>query len=59
MVSRDEIVGAGWPEAVGDGVSEQAIDALIRRLRDRLAEADSEHDYILTVRGHGFRLARH
>ena len=35
---------------------EQAIDALVRRLRDRIAEIDEEHQYIITVRGHGFRL---
>jgi hypothetical protein len=29
-----------WPETVGDGVSEQAIDVLVRRLRDRIAEID-------------------
>ena len=56
VVSRDDIVSTVWPEAVGEGVSEQAIDALVRRLRDRLAELDNQHDYILTVRGHGFRL---
>ena len=56
VVSRDDVVSTVWPEAVGEGVSEQAIDALVRRLRDRLAELDDKHDYILTVRGHGFRL---
>ena len=45
-----------WPEAMGEGVSEQAIDALVRRLRDRLAETDEDWQYIITVRGHGFRL---
>jgi hypothetical protein len=59
VVSRDEVVTTVWPEAVGEGVSEQAIDALVRRLRDRLAEFDPEHEYILTVRGHGFRLDTH
>lgn len=54
--TRDEVVEAVWPDAVGEGVSEQAIDALVRRLRDRLAEADPEHQYVVTVRGHGFRL---
>jgi DNA-binding winged helix-turn-helix (wHTH) protein len=54
--TRDEVVEAVWPDAVGEGVSEQAIDALVRRLRDRLAEVDAEHQYIVTVRGHGFRL---
>jgi DNA-binding response OmpR family regulator len=37
-------------------VSEQAIDALARRLREKLAEADAGWDYLVTVRGHGFRL---
>jgi hypothetical protein len=54
--TRDEVIEAVWPEAIGEGVSEQAIDALVRRLRDRLAEVDPEHQYIVTVRGHGFRL---
>ena len=56
VVTRDEIVEAVWPETGGEGVSEQAIDALVRRLRDRLAELDREHAYLVTVRGHGFRL---
>lgn len=55
VCSRDEIVSVVWPGTDGYGVSEQAIDALVRRLRDRLAELD-EHNYIVTVRGHGFRL---
>jgi len=54
--TRDEVVEAVWPDAIGEGVSEQAIDALVRRLRDRIAEVDPEYQYIVTVRGHGFRL---
>jgi pSer/pThr/pTyr-binding forkhead associated (FHA) protein len=56
VCTRDEVVRSVWPEAVEEGISEQAIDALVRRLRDRLAELDPDHQYILTVRGHGFRL---
>jgi hypothetical protein len=56
IVSRDEVVDFVWPETVAEGVSEQAIDALVRRLRERLAEADTTHNYVVTVRGHGFRL---
>ncbi len=55
VVVRDDIVRAVWPDAVDGGVSEQSIDALVRRLRERLAEADPEHQYIVTMRGHGFR----
>jgi hypothetical protein len=54
--TRDEVIESVWPDAIGEGVSEQAIDALVRRLRDRLAEVDPRHQYIVTVRGHGFRL---
>jgi hypothetical protein len=56
VYSRDEVVQAVWPEDDRDGISEQAIDALARRLRERLAEADPGTQYVITVRGHGFRL---
>lgn len=55
VVNREAVVHAVWPEAVEEGVSEQAIDALVRRLRERIAELDPDHAYVLTVRGHGFR----
>jgi DNA-binding response OmpR family regulator len=56
VCSRDEVIQMVWPETSGAGVSEQAIDALVRRVRDRLAEIDPDFQYIVTVRGHGFRL---
>ena len=55
VVSRDGVINAVWPETMGAGVTEQAIDALVRRLRERLAEIDPDHQYIVTIRGHGFR----
>jgi len=56
IVTREEVIAAVWPDADEAGITEQAIDALVRRLRDRLAETDKEHEYLVTVRGHGFRL---
>ena len=56
VISREEIVSLVWEGSESEGISEQAIDALVRRLRDRLAEADPGHSYVMTVRGHGFRL---
>ena len=56
IVTREEVIAAVWPESDESGITEQAIDALVRRLRDRLAEVDREHEYLVTVRGHGFRL---
>jgi hypothetical protein len=56
VVSREAIVEAVWAEEEAYGVTEQAIDALVHRLRERIAAMDSDHEYIVTVRGHGFRL---
>ncbi len=56
VVRRDELIAAIWEDESASGVSEQALDALIRRLRDRLAELDPKHQYVVTVRGHGLRL---
>jgi hypothetical protein len=56
VVSRDLLISTVWGEEDAVGISEQALDALIRRLRDRLAAFDAQHNYIVTVRGHGLRL---
>ncbi len=56
VISRLDLVTAVWGEEQATGVSDQALDALIRRLRDRLAALDPTHQYIDTVRGHGVRL---
>lgn len=55
VVSRPEIVGQVWADEEAAGITNQAIDALVRRLRERLAKIDTEHQYIQTVRGHGFK----
>jgi DNA-binding winged helix-turn-helix (wHTH) protein len=56
VVSRQDLIADVWGEDQAVDVSEQALDALIRRLRDRLASIDPTHQYIITVRGHGLRL---
>jgi hypothetical protein len=56
VITREQVISAVWPEASSEGVSEQAIDALVRRLRERIGESDEAFRYIVTVRGHGFRL---
>jgi pSer/pThr/pTyr-binding forkhead associated (FHA) protein len=55
VVSRAEIVRVVWPEEEASGITNQAIDALVRRLRERLAWVDPDHQYVQTVRGHGFK----
>ena len=56
VVSRPDLVSTVWGDDQAAGVSDQALDALIRRLRDRISALDPTHQYIDTVRGHGIRL---
>lgn len=56
VISRGNLINAIWGEKEALGVSEQALDALVRRTRGRLAELDPDHAYILTSRGYGLRL---
>lgn len=55
VVSRPEMISAVWGSET-EFITEQALDALIRRLRDRLIQLDPDHEYLVTVRGHGLRL---
>jgi hypothetical protein len=52
---RDDIITRAWPDALG-GVSDEAVDALVHRVRDRLRAAGASKLFIVTVRGRGFRL---
>jgi len=56
VYSRAEIIEATWPGEEPEGVTDDAIDALVRRLRQRLAEIEPDYEFIVTVRGYGFRL---
>ncbi len=56
VVPRERIFQQVWELDEDSGITEQALDALVRRLRDRLSEYDNKHDYLITVRGFGIRL---
>jgi len=56
VVTRPELIEVVWGDEHSAGVSDQALDALIRRLRERIAVLDPTHQYIHTVRGHGVQL---
>jgi DNA-binding response OmpR family regulator len=56
VLTRADLVATVWGDEQSAGVSDQALDALVRRLRDRLAALDPSHQYIDTVRGHGIRM---
>lgn len=55
VVDRQELVTKAWTNENAYGVSDEALDALLRRLRERLASIDPEFIYIVTIRGHGVR----
>jgi DNA-binding response OmpR family regulator len=50
------VIAAVWPDDQADGISDEAIDALVRRIRLRLREVDPDREYVVTVRGYGFKL---
>jgi hypothetical protein len=56
VVERQGLISGIWGDEGAIGVSEQALDALIRRLRERLKSIDDSHEFLVTVRGHGLRL---
>jgi len=56
VIDRHQLVCEVWGNEEAVGVSDQALDALLRRLRDRISTIDPAHPYIVTVRGHGIRL---
>ena len=56
VYSREEVIEVVWPEDEAEGISDEAIDALVRRIRLRMREIDPEHEYLVTVRGYGFKL---
>jgi pSer/pThr/pTyr-binding forkhead associated (FHA) protein len=56
VVERQDLINIIWGESESFGVSEQAFDALVRRLRERLGLIETGRVFIVTVRGHGLRL---
>jgi hypothetical protein len=56
VVSRADLMIGVWGKEAAFEISNQALDALIRRLRTRITEIDPNHTYVATVRGYGLRL---
>ncbi len=56
IISRADIIAAVWPAADPSGVSEEAVDGLIKRLRQRLRQTQPQQDYLQVIRGRGLRL---
>lgn len=56
IVTREQIVESVWPEHDPSGVSGEAVDGVIKRLRQRLRQAQPNHEYIEVRRGYGLRI---
>lgn len=57
LLTRDDIIAAVYPEVSSSGgtVSDEALGALVKRLRGRLQTSTDGPHYITTLRGKGYR----
>lgn len=59
ILSREDIIQAVWTDSkTQEGVSEQALDQLVFRLRKKIEEDPNNPMLIQTVKGRGFRFAQ-
>jgi hypothetical protein len=58
VVTRSQIVAKVWADAAASGVSDEAVTALVKRLRSRLRESPIDVDHLEVVKGRGIRLNR-
>ncbi|HYF61654.1 MAG TPA: FHA domain-containing protein [Herpetosiphonaceae bacterium] len=56
ICTRAAIIAAVWPDVQEEGISDEAIDALVKRVRSRLGEVEQGQRYLATVRGRGLML---
>lgn len=56
VVSRPAIVAHVWADVAAEGVSDDAVSALVKRLRTRVREGPLRRDYVEVVKGRGIRL---
>ena len=56
IIEREDIIHAVWPESKNaQGVSDQAIDQLIFRLRHKIEDDPNTPKHLETIKGRGFR----
>lgn len=58
IVSRPDLIAAVWDDAAAEGVTDDSVTALVKRLRQRLRDTSPSGDAIEIVRGHGIRIVR-
>jgi len=55
IINRDSLAEAVWEASTKEGVSDEAIDQLISRLREKIDNEKSNPKHIFTHRGRGFQ----
>ena len=56
VARKEEIIGAVWPdEEIFDGIRDDRLAQLIKRLREKIEPVPARPIYIQTVRGRGYR----
>lgn len=56
IVSRQDVVANVWADVAAEGVSAEAVDALVKRVKARVRPLQLGDDYIEILRGRGMRL---
>jgi hypothetical protein len=56
IVDRSSLIAAAWPDVAAEGVTDDALTALLKRLRHRLGDGDRPAPFVEVVRGRGVRL---
>jgi DNA-binding response OmpR family regulator len=57
VLSRDQVMDAVYPSGEAD-VLDRTVDALVKRLREKLGDSAARPRHVVTVRGVGYRAAR-
>lgn len=58
ICTRDEIAEAVWPDAMVTSITDTQIYELVKRVRAKVEPDPRNPRYIVTVRGHGYRLEK-
>ena len=54
VLARDEVINAVWQTKTISGISDQALDQLISRVRKKIEINPNEPTHLLTIKGRGF-----
>jgi len=58
LITKDEVIAVVYPDEYKTGslISDEALNRLVQRMKEKIREFSIEREYITTVRGKGYRL---